>query len=281
MLRDEFSIRRMRQDEVGLAIEWAKEEGWNPGIYDANTFYKADPTGFFIGEIAGEAVTVTSSVAYGEGYGFLGLYITKPSYRKLGLGLELTKVVQNSLKGRNIGLDGVLENVGIYKRIGFVPYYHHRRCKLIACSKKRHPCLVSWREVKWEDIKSYDRKCFPEERPEFLKHWFIQGDSLGLVYVDRNKIRGFGFRRKCYEGNKVGPLFADTPEIAVSILDGLQEGIDGENLYVDIPDNHINHVKFRESLDLEEVFVTARMYSNGLPDIESDKIFGITTMELG
>jgi hypothetical protein len=29
---------------------WANAESWNPGVYDANSFYAADPSGFFLGE---------------------------------------------------------------------------------------------------------------------------------------------------------------------------------------------------------------------------------------
>ena len=42
----DFIIRRMNRDEVSLAIEWAADEGWNPGLHDAECFYVADPDGF-------------------------------------------------------------------------------------------------------------------------------------------------------------------------------------------------------------------------------------------
>ena len=38
--------------ELGLSgvktlIQWAELEGWNPGPFDAEVFYKADPDGFY------------------------------------------------------------------------------------------------------------------------------------------------------------------------------------------------------------------------------------------
>lgn len=30
-----FEVVNMDKDEVNVAIEWAAEEGWNPGLHDA------------------------------------------------------------------------------------------------------------------------------------------------------------------------------------------------------------------------------------------------------
>ena len=49
MRDNEFLIRNITKDEVdSIAIEWAAKEGWNPGIYDADCFYSADPKGFLL-----------------------------------------------------------------------------------------------------------------------------------------------------------------------------------------------------------------------------------------
>jgi hypothetical protein len=52
----EWLVRSMKAEEVALAIEWAEQEGWNPGCYDASCFRAADATGFFVGELHGEPV---------------------------------------------------------------------------------------------------------------------------------------------------------------------------------------------------------------------------------
>jgi hypothetical protein len=46
----------MTRDEVNLAIAWAASEGWNPGLYDAESFYATDPNGFLLGEINHEPI---------------------------------------------------------------------------------------------------------------------------------------------------------------------------------------------------------------------------------
>ena len=40
-----YVTRTMSRDEVALAVDWAAQEGWNPGLHDAQTFRVADPGG--------------------------------------------------------------------------------------------------------------------------------------------------------------------------------------------------------------------------------------------
>ena len=41
-----YLTRTMSPDEVALAVEWAAQEGWNPGLHDDFSFHAADPGGF-------------------------------------------------------------------------------------------------------------------------------------------------------------------------------------------------------------------------------------------
>lgn len=88
---DRYSIRRMKEAEVQIAVDWALKEGWNPGLSDANCFFQADPQGFFIGLLDDEPVAVGSAVVYDDTFAFCGLYIVKQEFRKLGFGLKLTQ----------------------------------------------------------------------------------------------------------------------------------------------------------------------------------------------
>lgn len=107
----------MRRSDLDVAIEWASCEGWNPGLNDADTFYHADPLGFFAGFISGVPVAFISSVAYDSSFGFSGLYIVKPEYRGRGFGIKIWKKALEYLGDRNIGLDGVIARQTDYEKI--------------------------------------------------------------------------------------------------------------------------------------------------------------------
>jgi hypothetical protein len=38
-----YKIKTMSRKELDIAVDWARQEGWNPGLYDADAFYAQDP----------------------------------------------------------------------------------------------------------------------------------------------------------------------------------------------------------------------------------------------
>jgi GNAT superfamily N-acetyltransferase len=277
-----FIIRTMAADDVALAVNWAGKEGWNPGLNDASTFYHADPSGFFVGELDDQIIAVGSAVIYDDQFAFCGLYIVAPEHRGKGYGLALTKHRLAYCGDRNIGIDGVLENVKIYQRIGYVPFYENRRYQFTASAKLFNPIYI--KPITNDDLQQifiYDRQCFPAPRDNFLKHWITQPQAKSLFYTVDGKIKGYVVRRRCLEGYKIGPLFADNTEVVQQLLNAVQVDIEGETVLLDVPEINKEAVRIAEQEKMSVVFATARMYQKGLPNIDNNKIFGITTFELG
>ena len=153
-------VRRMTESELNLALEWAAAEGWNPGLYDAECFYAADPKGFFLGEFDGEPIGCISAVAYDEHHGFVGFYIVKPQYRRQGFGLQLWDVAMAYLGGRNVGLDGVIAQQGNYRKSGFKLAYRNIRHRG-ECGGAEPSGLLDLSSVAFDEIARYDETVFP------------------------------------------------------------------------------------------------------------------------
>jgi len=94
-------------------------------------------------------------------------------------------------------------------------------------------------------------------------------------------VAGYGVIRRCREGFKIGPLFADDEKGADLLFRGLAAKSGGETIYLDPPEPNAPAIALAERYGLEQVFETARMYKNGLPDLPTARIFGMTTFELG
>jgi GNAT superfamily N-acetyltransferase len=277
-----LSIHTMRAEELEVAVNWSEKESWNPGRYDASLFYQADSNGFFVGEVNNEIVVVGSAVIYDEYFAFCGLYIVSPECRGKGYGLALTKHRLAYCSDRNVGIDGVLKNVSIYQRIGYVPYYENRRYQFSAKNKPYHAAVI--KTVSVEDLPqifAYDRQCFPADRENFLKAWIFQPEGKSFLYHVDGAVKGYIVRRRCIEGYKIGPLFADDVEVAEQLLNAAQTDIGGESVLLDIPEINKDAVAMAERCGMEVVFATARMYQKCLPTIADEKVFGITTFELG
>jgi len=280
----QYIIRNMTQDEVSdVAVEWAGREGWNPGLHDASSFYATDPKGFFVGLLGDEPISCISAVAYDQSFAFLGFYIVKPEHRGRGYGLKIWNAAIDYLDTQNIGLDGVVEQQPNYMKSGFKLAYSNIRYEGKAQSTtEQFPEVVQLSEVPFDDIALYDTNLFPVTRPQFLQCWVKQPESLALAAIVNGKVAGYSVIRKCRTGFKIGPLFADTQDLANKLFLSSSNFVEpGTQIYLDTPEVNQAAVQLAESYSMHKVFETARMYTKSQPDIDINKVFGVTTFELG
>lgn len=277
-----FSIRKINESELGIVIDWARREGWNPGIHDAHCFYQADPSGFFIGLLDGIPIAAGSAVIYDEHYAFCGLYIVSPEFRQHGYGIQLTQERLKYVGNRITGLDGVLDKVSKYQRLGYVPFYKNIRFALnYVESFKPHPEVVDLNSILFSTLEKFDLTYFPAPRRNFLKEWISQSQGFALGYMENQQLRGYGVIRKCIKGYKIGPLFAESPIIAQRLFETLCFEAKTGPIYLDIPEPNQNAQALVKQYKMQPEFEVIRMYRNGNPGIPLDRIYGITTFELG
>lgn len=88
--------------------------------------------------------------------------------------------------------------------------------------------------------------------------------------------------RLCRSGYKVGPLFADSQEFADQLFSALKASApEGAPIFLDMPAVSGAAVDLVRQHKMSVVFETARMYKGKIPDLPLDRLFGVTTFELG
>lgn len=280
MSPDNFIIRGMTRAELDLAIEWAALEGWNPGLHDAHCFHAADPDGFLIAYLGSEPVGCISTVAYDDSFGFLGLYIVRPGFRGKGYGLQLWKAGMAYLGDRNIGLDGVVAQQANYKKSGFRLSYRNIRYESIGQAAMPSD-MTDLSAIPFDALCAYDSALFPVPRLRFLREWIAQPDAVGYAVLNAGRLVGYGLLRPCRRGYKIGPLFADDADIADRLLCALRFHAQGAPTYLDVPEINPVAVVLAERYGMTKVFETARMYTKEAPALPLERLFGVTTFELG
>ena len=277
----------MSRPDLALAIDWAAAEGWNPGLHDVDCFYAADPTGFLMGWLGDEPVAAISAVKYGETFGFIGLYIVRPTFRGQGYGLAIWQAGLAYLQGRTIGLDGVVEQQANYIKSGFELAHRNVRYRGKGVKGGQQIAqvegeIVAIASLSISAVIAYDQAFFPAARTDFLKSWLTQPDSLAVGLMYQQTLAGYGLIRACREGYKIGPLLADTPPFAEAIFLALIDEVDPDGVfYLDVPEPNPQAVALAEKYQMTRVFETARMYRQGVPQLPMARMFGITTFELG
>ncbi|MGI0495165.1 GNAT family N-acetyltransferase [Alkalinema pantanalense CENA528] len=283
-----YVIRTMTRRDLDVAIAWAAAEGWNPGLQDAVIFYAADPQGFLMGWLGEEPIAAISAVKYGDSFGFLGFYIVKLEYRGQGYGIKIWKAALEALSGRTVGLDGVVVQQANYQKSGFTLAYRNIRYQGTASHGSIEHLgdvpveLVPLSTIDFEQVYHYDRPFFPDDRRTFLHSWINQSDSYAIGLVQSGQLVSYGVVRPCQSGYKIGPLFADRPEFAEQLFTALQTQVpQGAAIFLDVPETNGAAVELAQRHHLSIAFETARMYLGETPNLPIDRMFGVTTFELG
>ena len=281
--QSDLRIRAMRLDEIAIAADWAAAEGWNPGLADAACFATVDPEGFFIGEIDGEPAATISCVNYDARFSFLGFYIVRPDLRGRGYGLRIWNAAIAHAQARVIGLDGVVAQQANYKKSGFrLAYANVRYGGTVAAPPAPVPAgVVALSEIPFAAVEADDATVFPAPRPAFLRAWIDTPVHVGRALVRDGKLAAWGVIRPSRTGRKIGPLVADDRAAAEAVLAALLKGAGDGEVFLDVPSVNRDAVTLAQALGLAPVFETARMYTGAIAPLRLERVFGVTTFELG
>jgi hypothetical protein len=281
-MRPDLDIRAMTPAELDLAIEWAAEEGWNPGLVDAACFHAADPQGFLMAFCDGEPAASISVVRYEAAFGFLGFYIARPPFRGRGYGLRLWQAGMARLEGRTVGLDGVVAQQANYARSGFV--LAHRNIRFGGDVRVEAPSdarLAAVDDDLVPAVLAFDRRFFPAARESFLRCWLRPDRRSALALVENGRVQGYGVIRDGRTGRKIGPLFAAGEGDADVLFRGLASTAGGGLVFLDVPEPNQPALALAARYGLTPAFETARMYRGAAPALPLNRIYGITSFELG
>ncbi|WP_375159942.1 GNAT family N-acetyltransferase [Bradyrhizobium sp. RDT46] len=275
-------IRNLRPEEISLAIDWAAAEGWNPGRYDAACFAIPDAHGFFVGEIDGEPAATVSCVNYDDRFAFLGFYIVRADLRGSGHGLRIWNAAIAHAGSRVIGLDGVVAQQDNYRQSGFqLAYANIRYSGAVAAPVKPPADVVALGTIPFALVEADDTTVFPARRSAFLRAWIDAPGHVGRALLRDGKLAAWGVIRPCRIGSKIGPLVADDRTAADAIVEALLPSANGGEVFLDVPAVNREAIALAEALGLKPVFETARMYTGAIPPLRIDRVFGVTSFELG
>ncbi|QSH42303.1 GNAT family N-acetyltransferase [Lentisphaerota bacterium ZTH] len=281
---DHVNIRVLNTRQVETIVDMAKNEGWNPGINDARAFHLADPNGFFGIFCGSKLLGTVSSINYDDFFSFIGCLIVAPEFRNGRIGYMLGRHAMEYAGTRNIAIDGVLGKIHAYENFGFKLAYRNCRMQGIKTSDWPQPQKKygSINEIPFDELLDYDLHCFPAPRPAFLSFWTSMNGAYSCAVRDDHGLQGYGTIRKCWKGYRIGPLFADNVETAENLLLQLVSTIEtGEAFCLDIPTANAAAEILAVKYKMQEVFATARMYTLDEPPIDLQKVFGVTSFELG
>lgn len=283
-MRGNIQIGILTRDEVQTMYQWIEQEGWNPGLHDAETFHKAFPKGLIGIKLDDELVGVSAVFKHNAKYASFGNYIVKPEFRGQGFGIMMTRRRLQMAGYRNLSLDGVIEKEAVYRSVGFRTAHINQRFQFNwkHAPEKLHPGVINLKDVRLLELLEYEKNLFPGKRKAYLKAWVTQPDASAFCFRNHHDIKGFGVLRPCINGYKIGPLFADTPVIAEHLMQALLQHSLGQPTFCDMPETNRYGHHLVYSFEGQPIdFLCARMYRGYEPGLDHQRLYAITSLEAG
>src|SRR5207245_11037980 len=126
-----------------------------------------------------------------------------------------------------------------------------------------------------------DATVFPGPGSVFLRAWIGARGHIGCALMRDDRLAGWGVIRPCRKGFKIGPLVADDRATAEAVLSALLAGVGGGEIFLDVPSVNRDAIALAQDFGLAPVFETARMYTGAIPPLRLERVFGVTSFELG
>jgi GNAT superfamily N-acetyltransferase len=291
-----YMIDQMTRPEAEQLFGWAAAEGWNPGLGDLDVAWDFDPQGFIAlrktGPTNSELVGGGAILSYGGRCGFMGLFIMRADHRRMGLGKLLWHERLRRLKARLhphawIAMDGVFDMAPFYSAGGFTYLHRDLRFQGVAdatrlASNGAHK-IISVAEVPQAQLLAYDESVFSQPRGKFLQRWLEVpgGHGVAIPGQTAGELRGYAFMRPCVSGHKLGPVFAEDPVVARSLIRELLTRVPGQTVAMDIPEPNSAALEIVQELHWSQSFGCARMIHGPLLPDNTSRTFGVTSFEFG
>lgn len=294
-----FTIRPLQRSDIPTVTDWARQEGFSPGVGDVGIYRQTDRQGLWVGWLGQQPVGCIAGVRYNTAYGFIGLFLVVPEQRGRGYGVQLWRQALQHLEDVPcIGLEAATERIEDYAGWGFAPASPTTRWRRDAPANRgpaavpQAPglertdwCLLQGGEIPEEAVQRFDAEREPSPRPHFLRQWLRHPAGTVLALLDRGgRCRGFGRIRPCLlkdgEGWRIGPLVAAGPAAAGALLQGLLQRHPGVVL-IDAPSANGAAAPLLEQLGFAPQSRTLRMYRGSTPQASLADVYGLACLELG
>ncbi|XP_077992868.1 holothin acyltransferase-like [Glandiceps talaboti] len=285
----EVSIRQMKPDEATTVLPRAAQEGSSPTPYECQTITHCNPDGVFVAETkAAGIIGSISALKYSETLGHVGFYHVDPEYRGKGIGKELwNKAVQYLGENCNIGIDVPTSRTELLTKLGFQRAWTSCRYKGIGVALL--PEVIDTHHVRplarlpLAPLVEFDSQVFTAERRKLVQRWSNTPKPGGsYAAVKEGSILGYAVIQPSIEGHVIGPLYAANTALTQALLLTLFAQVPEQTIYVDAPVDNPSFIQLLSvDLRMEAMFESVRMYSKGDPGVVLDKMFALSSLEMG
>ena len=232
----------MRPADLPALMQIKNAENWNQTEEDWLFLMKSNARHCLVALSENKVIGSVAAINYGQKLAWIGMMLVAEDYRGFGVSKILLNTIIKSLgKCNSIKLDATAAGVPVYKKLGFVATYEIDR---MICSELTVEILdqeetgdFEISNISFDDITSIvplDKLIFGVKRPELFHYLLNNNEKIGFQIKQGNVLKGFIFGREGSHHLQIGPLIADSLQIAKCLLIGVFNEVKGKSLLVDV-----------------------------------------------
>jgi GNAT superfamily N-acetyltransferase len=235
--------RTMSSEDIPGGLRLCRQSRWNQLAEDWTELLALCPQGGRVALLKDEIVGSIITLNYENRFTWIGMLLVDPACRGKGVGSELFSLslrVFPELSPQR--LDATPQGRPVYQRFGFQDEYELMRMQLAAGSRhKPMNTRLSVRSIAAEDLGvvfPWDYQVFGADRKHLLEWAFQQAPEYAWVVEEEGNLRGYCFGRHGHHFEQVGPVVADSSEIAILLLSSALSARPDCSFIVDVPCRH-------------------------------------------
>ena len=262
----------MTAADIPAGMRLCRAAGWNQLEDDWQIFLHSG--GGFLAERDDRTVGSVAFVQYGD-FAWIAMMLVDPEERRSGVGTQLMEAVLSALSDvRCVGLDASLMGEPLYRRFGLVSAYNLVRMKMTIDTAKFSTPSGPARPMTRQDlvgVLSRDREIFGADRSHLLASFLERAPECAWIVNADGELRGYTLGRPGRLYYQLGPVVADDPEIARSLVAHSLSHLDGKRFALDAPRLDGAWIAWLKSVGFAEDRPFIRMFRQGdtprgLPD---------------
>jgi GNAT superfamily N-acetyltransferase len=169
---------------------------------------------------ADRVLGVGSGISYGA-FGFVGNMIVDPSLRRRGVGAGILVAVKDFLAERGcsrLELFATDEGRPLYARYGFEPTEPGASAAVVRSAQLEggDAELADATDASLDELAAYDTPRFGGDRRPLLATMLADPERPVVVARQEGRMVGWGWIRP--DAERIGPVTADTPDVAIAIV---------------------------------------------------------------
>ena len=260
------------------------EAGWNQTAEDWRLML-ALGEGFCLWADDGAPVASALTLPY-DGFAWLSMVLTTAPWRRRGLATRLVArcLERLSATGRTPLLDATEAGRRTYARLGFADLWTYSR--MAADSPRLAPpagtsvSVRAMEAVELDAVAALEARAFGAARPALLAAMHARAPALARVAEAGGRSVGLALARDGRLAVQLGPIVAETPEVATALAAAALEHVQGR-VFADLPDSQAALRRTLEAAGFAAQRTLTRMARGGRDPGDASLRFALAGPELG